>query len=104
MQDVIFSVSSFLVAGFVYIRRKAADCLFRNDLHDMYYEASDYENCKQWCADHNDCGGFAVWSEKCYFKALSCVENIFGATAVDLYLKKTQVDEDLTDLDHRSMR
>ena len=33
---------------------------------DVY---SNYDNCKKWCADNNDCGGFIVNAvQQCDFK------------------------------------
>ena len=89
MQDVLFSVSSFPVADFEYIRHVDTDCFLYNDLQGIGSNpASDHENCKQWCADNNNCAGFTVWSGICHFKNHKCEGNMFGAIGVNLYLKQ----------------
>ena len=80
---------SFPVVEFQYIRREGMGCLKGVDLAVLdTNRASDYENCKQWCADNSDCGGFVIgiWNV-CFFKATTCIGNLVE-DGVNLYLKQ----------------
>ena len=83
-------ISFISVVEFQYIRRDDMDCLVGNDLFTLRtHKASDYDNCKQWCTDNSDCGGFvAAWWNKCYFKANICMGHLVQNSGVKLYLKQ----------------
>ena len=83
---------SYFLCSFIseyrFIRQDDKDC-FPYDLYDMNSNAaSDYENCKQWCTDNNDCAGFVERSDNCYFKRLACRDDIVNQTNARLYLKE----------------
>ena len=76
-------------AQFEYKKYEDSDCLVSKDLHSMNSDGSpDHTNCEQWCNNHGDCGGFAVWSGTCYFKNVLCGNKIVFNVHVDIYLKQ----------------
>ena len=46
------------------------------------------ENCMVWCNNHDSCGGFTLWSNRCFFKNMSCGNDIINASNTILYMKK----------------
>ena len=56
-----------------YIKYQDRDCLSDNDIQKT---ALDFENCKIWCNNNTNCGGFTVYNYRCYFKNLSCKFNL----------------------------
>ena len=56
---------------------------------DLYSESSDgtANNCTVQCNNDPNCGAFAVWENKCYFKNNACKNNIRNSGAT-LFLKQ----------------
>ena len=50
--------------------------------------ALDFENCKQWCSNNTDCGGFTVYNYAAYFKDLSCKNSMFGSLGRSTFIKQ----------------
>ena len=74
--------------GYRFTRRDTQDCLFRDYLDSMTSNPeSDYEGCKQWCADNTDCGGITAMGDNCNFKGLACKDNVFDYWSL-LFLKE----------------
>ena len=75
--------------GCNYTKLDRQDCLYNQNLHHLTSDqASGYENCKEWCADNTDCGGFTGSGDNCYFKRLACKDNVFAQSHTHLYLKE----------------
>ena len=50
--------------------------------------ALDFENCKQWCSNNTDCGGFTVYNYAAYFNDLSCKNSMFGSLGRSTFIKQ----------------
>ena len=63
-----------------YILHHGVECFLDNTIHKISAEL-EFENCKQWCTDNNQCGGFTIYKDECYFKNQSCKNNLvnFGS-------------------------
>ena len=46
------------------------------------------ENCIVWCNNNDDCGAFTIWSNTCFFKNMSCGNDIINSSNTILYVKK----------------
>ena len=64
------------------------DCLNHHDLHTIRRTGSGRIECKQWCEDNDQCAGFTVVGNNCYFKNLTCYDNLFSYAGRNVYLKK----------------
>ena len=63
------------------------DCLPRNDIHSLQSNSNtNYENCRKWCSGNNNCGGFTVWQNTCYFKNKNCKDDITDYQDTNLFL------------------
>ena len=63
--------------------------MFGSDLHTVTSSRDlDYEDCKQWCADNNECRGFAGTGDNCYFKGLACKDDAYPKPATQIFFKK----------------
>ena len=80
----------FCFVGYSFIRHDNKDCLNGQDIHFIGSDSSsDYENCKQWCTDNNDCGGFVgTFRDKCFFKGVACKDDLRSSQNVHVYLKE----------------
>ena len=84
----MFTIFDFV--GYSFTQNSDQDCLIDRDLHFIASDSSsDYENCKQWCANNNDCGAFTVWNEECYVKRLACKVDLRMKQNARVYLKET---------------
>ena len=86
---VLNKIFGLYFVGYTLATHDNSDCLFNQNLHHMTSsQDSDYEDCKKWCADNNDCGGFAGAGDDCYFKRLACKDAVLIKANAHLYLKK----------------
>ena len=60
------------------------------DLHSLYSDGtSGHDNCRDWCDNNATCGAFTVvFSNKCFFKNMSCGNDITNGLNTVLYLKQ----------------
>ena len=62
-----------------YIWYPDMDCLYGNNMHNMSLAtALSFENCKEWCTNNKNCGGFVIYKFTCIFKNLSCKNNLYN--------------------------
>ena len=61
------------------------DCLSGNNIHSQNSDQPDnYEDCKDWCFNNSNCGGFIVKENTCFFKNTDCKNGLVesgGSTA-----------------------
>ena len=76
----------FLVA---YIKHQDKDCLWGNNIHKMSLSSAlDFENCKNWCNNNANCGGFTVYRYTAYFKNQSCKTSMFSSEGIIIFVKQ----------------
>ena len=64
------------------------DCLVQMDIHAMNSDGtSNHDNCMVWCNGNDNCAGFTVWCNRCFFKNLSCENDIVDGDNT-LYIKQ----------------
>ena len=62
-------------------------CLAGN-LGNLTPDNSDYyDNCKEWCAARDDCGGITIYGAKCNFKDNYCKNNLRSISLATLFVK-----------------
>ena len=50
--------------------------------------AMDFENCKKWCSNNANCGGFTVYKYVAYFKDQSCKNSMFSGGGRSTFIKQ----------------
>ena len=69
----------FFVVQYAYARFNRHDCLSGNDIHSITSDgSSDHNNCKEWCNNNVNCGGFGIYSTTCFFKSHACRSDLGG--------------------------
>ncbi len=63
------------------------DCNYMDDLGMIVDETCSRVACKAWCDCRSDCAGFRQSLVHCYFKAHSCLNDMFPQPDGQLYLK-----------------
>ena len=65
------------------------DCNVNNDIHSQKSDGTpDHNKCQERCIIYENCVGFAVARNTCYFKDLSCRNNLKHSTSTTLFLMK----------------
>ena len=68
-------------------RLQYKDCLPHNDIYSLKSnQNTNYENCRKWCSENSNCGGFTVWQNTCYFKNKNCKDGIRDHRETNLFL------------------
>ena len=81
-------MSIFYTVQYEYKKLENRDCLIGNDIHSLRSEgSSNYDNCMEWCNKNDNCAGFTVWHNSCYFKSFAC-ENDLRSGGNSLFLKQ----------------
>ena len=72
-----------------YVKYEDKDCLRFSDIHHLRLDgAFDYGKCIEWCNNDDNCGGFTLWYDACYFKSQACQDNIISIDNGDLYIRQ----------------
>ena len=63
----------FYAVQYEYKQLENKDCLIHNDLHSLGSDGtSAHDNCMEWCNSNDNCAGYTVWRNTCYFKSYAC--------------------------------
>ena len=77
---------------YAYQKQERHDCLAGNDLHSMQtdapYGSSIHTNCMEWCNINPNCGAFAVYHRRCFFKGQTCMDESAEHHITNLFLKE----------------
>ena len=81
----------FYLVFFEYEHYHNKDCLEHMDIHSL----ESNENCMMWCNGNDDSGAFTNWPNTCFFKNMSCGNDIINSSNTILYVKQGRAKEEL---------
>ena len=82
---------TFHFADYKFIRYQGMDCLTGSEIHQIYtFEPPNYK-CDKWCMDHSNCGGYTVAGNTCFFKNVSCKNNLFPHESINTYIPQGNI-------------
>ena len=73
------------------------DCLLHQDFHTIHLDQPrNYESCKRWCNDSNNCRAFVVYGNNCFFKNGDCENDLYRKNGATVLVPQSKANEILS--------